>query len=74
MTIALYRNGTNYQNGAGFDISVQGYGTMASSDLVYLNGSTDYVEVYAYTSSSGASIIGEAAGTSSVFSGVWIRS
>ncbi len=74
MTINLYKNGTAYQNGSGFDISSQGYGTMSSSDLVYFNGSSDYAEVFAYTSSSGASILGEAGGTSSVFSGVWIRS
>ena len=74
MTIALYKNGASYHSGSAVDISGQGYGQVSSSDLVYMNGSSDYVEVYLYTSASGANIGGNATGNVSVFSGVWIRS
>ena len=74
MTIALYKNGASYHSGSAVDISGQGYGQVSSSDLVYMNGSSDYVEVYLYTSASGANIGGNATGNVSVFSGIWIRS
>lgn len=73
MTIALYKNGSSYHSPNAFDISVDGYGQATGSDLVYMNGSSDYVEVYIYSGSNG-NIGGNAAGTVSVFSGVWIRS
>jgi len=72
--LGLYKNGAIYHNGEANDITNQGYANAGSTDLIYINGSTDYVEVYMYTSSSGANIGGDAGGTVSVFSGVWIRS
>ena len=72
--LGLYKNGSLYHNGTAIDITAQTYGMTSSTDLIYMNGSSDYVEVYMYTSSTGANIGGDAAGTVSVFSGVWIRS
>lgn len=72
--LGLYKNGVIYHNGTAIDITNQGYGMTSSSDLIYMNGSSDYVEVYMYTGSTGANIGGNADGNVSVFSGVWIRS
>jgi hypothetical protein len=42
------------------------------SDVVYMNGSSDYLEVYVWISGSGATTY---SGTSSTyFTGIWIRS
>ena len=45
----IYKNGTLYKGGVNFS---NGYGSVVSS-LVYLNGSTDYVELWAYFAGSG---------------------
>lgn len=54
--IALHRNGSEYKRGTQFD----GSGTTTDapyshhvSGLAYLNGSTDYIEVFSYFSGSG---------------------
>ena len=44
--LAIYKNGTNYKYGTDI-ISSTVYG-ITISGLVYLNGSTDYIEIYAY--------------------------
>lgn len=51
-TIAsIYKNGSIYKAGVNFS---NGYASVVSS-LVYLNGTTDYVELYGYFASSGNS-------------------
>jgi hypothetical protein len=47
---AVYKNGTQYKNGQDFTTTT--YGTTVNC-IVYLNGSTDYVEIYAYQTSGG---------------------
>ena len=42
--IVVYKNGASYAWG---NYPVNGYGSMASA-LIYMNGSTDYIEGYAY--------------------------
>jgi hypothetical protein len=42
---AIYKNGSVYSSVYGFFVT-NGYGGAALSDVVYLNGSTDYVELY----------------------------
>jgi hypothetical protein len=44
------------------------------SDLIYFNGSTDYVELYIYDQAATSRAIAYAFGPQSYFSGVWIRS
>jgi hypothetical protein len=44
----LYKNGTQYKNGSTAKPSTSNYATSSVSTLVYLNGSTDYVELYVY--------------------------
>ena len=43
-TIYIYKNGSNYK--VGTNIPSTGYNSSMVSDVVYLNGSTDYVEFY----------------------------
>jgi hypothetical protein len=44
--IAIYKNGTNWQWGLDANSITTHYWTLNASSLVYLNGSTDYVEIY----------------------------
>jgi len=48
---AVFKNGATYKIGQDFTASI--YGTTVSC-IVYLNGSTDYVEIYGYQTSGGA--------------------
>ena len=69
--IALYKNGTGYKYGSltGNGGYLQGF---LLSALVYLNGSTDYVEIY-YQQSSGGSLSTLGSQTTVWFQGSMIR-
>ena len=68
---ALYKNGSYYNYFYIWTNTGSSY-ALGSSDLVYFNGSTDYVEVFIYDSdASGRDIPGD---DITNFSGVWIRS
>jgi len=57
--VGLYKNGSLYKSGISLYLTGNYYTAADNfnvSSLVYLNGSTDYVELYAYISSSAASI------------------
>jgi hypothetical protein len=43
-TLYIYKNGSNYKNG--INIPSTGYNSSSVSDVVFLNGSTDYIEFY----------------------------
>jgi hypothetical protein len=57
VAVAIYKNGSFYGIGTYFETALQNSGTN-SQDLVYLNGSTDYVEGYAIAISSGITVNG----------------
>ena len=63
---AIYKNGTIYKAGVNFS---NGYGSVVST-VVYLNGSTDYVELYGYFASGGNTGSGV---ESTYFNGVMVR-
>lgn len=74
---AIYKNGSGYRSGysANAGGSASGpYGAFQISDIVYLNGSTDYVEIYVWSNSATAFVD---AAVSSVptafFSGALVR-
>ena len=50
----IYKNGTAIKGGTGVPFVATQYLTAAVSALVYLDGSTDYIELYTYQSSGGA--------------------
>jgi hypothetical protein len=58
MTIGFYKNGSAFKNGIDTSSNVSG---LTVSALIYLNGSTDYVELYTYL------VTGQALNTSSVY-------
>ena len=53
LVVSIYKNGSQYKYGQ----DVQGTNTWSTtvSAIVYLNGSTDYIEIYAYQSGSSRS-------------------
>ena len=51
--LLAYKNGTNYAT-LSSSVSVSGYPCPAGSSVVYLNGSTDYLEFYFYQNSAGS--------------------
>lgn len=69
--LRLYKNGSSYSwlsllNGSTNSSDTQW--NSGGSDLIYLNGSTDYIELYAFINSATASI-----GSNSTFSAIWLR-
>lgn len=69
--VSIYKNGSEYSRG------VQGSGgagiiSYTVSDLVYLNGSTDYLEIYFYQASGGNATLA-AVGYLNNFSGCLLR-
>ena len=68
---AIYKNGSDYCS-VGFVPLTGNYGTTTGGCIVYFNGTTDYVEGFAYGGGAGLQIINSAATTN--FNGVWIRS
>jgi hypothetical protein len=53
--VAIYKNGFQYSTGSSIPNNTQVGGQCVTSSLVYLNGSTDYVELYGWQNS-GASL------------------
>lgn len=49
ITMAIYKNGANFKQGIQIPISILG-NIINVSALVYCNGSSDYIEIYAYQS------------------------
>jgi hypothetical protein len=73
----LQLNGTRTGRGSvASQDGVYNFGISVGSDILYMNGTTDYVEVYVYVEqASGTVFINEDAnGADTAFSGVWIRS
>jgi hypothetical protein len=50
----LFKNGSAYKSGCTTTGNASTYATSTVSSVVYFNGSTDYVEIYSYSSSGSA--------------------
>ena len=70
--INIYKNGTSVSSNR--DASQEGFGYAQVVDLISMNGSTDYLEGYAYIQASGATERVVEGTTASFFNAVWIRS
>lgn len=70
--VKIYKNGVNWKIGVQGGTGAYIYGSTVS-DIIYFNGSTDYVELYGYQAS-GTSRNTEAYRVSTYFSGAMIRS
>ena len=76
--VTIYKNGSEYKRGVDILVpTTTGVQAVNISALVYLNGSTDYIELYGYISASTPVISGASAGGQGVFStyfqGILIR-
>ena len=72
---AIYKNGTTYTWGIDLTPSTVHYSFTSGSCILYLNGSTDYVEIYVYQNSGAAANIEPSAGAFPMrFTGYMLRS
>jgi hypothetical protein len=69
----FYKNGSRFADGANILLSAGANLTSQNSAIIYLNGSTDYVECYGFQSSGATASIGSQYGFQQ-FSGAMIRS
>lgn len=74
--ILIYKNGTAYRQNYLLSNAGNLYGVLTVSSLIYFNGSTDYVELYAFQNSSGNAYISPYASNNSGtwFDGCLVRS
>ena len=70
----LFKNGSAYQTGGMFVSTPPSETTVVYSGLVYMNGTTDYVEMYVYDNGSSPVIYGGSGSVLVWFSGAMIRS
>jgi hypothetical protein len=71
----IYKNGSSYQITANRLSSTQGpYGGLQAQALVYCNGSTDYIDVYAFANNVGPQVATSDTSGTTNFSGVLVRS
>jgi hypothetical protein len=70
---SIYKNAAIYKNGTGVPFVATQYLNANVSALVYLNGSTDYIELYTYQSSGGALVMYDSQ-TSTFFQAALVRS
>jgi hypothetical protein len=71
--VGIYKNATLAVTGTTSLNTVLNYALSVTSTLMYLNGSTDYIELYAYQNS-GITLNAEASSTSTRFSASMVRS
>jgi hypothetical protein len=70
--ITIYKNGTAYKGGALNGATGSGTGPTATG-LVYCNGSTDYIEIYAYQNNGTNTIFGSSNSSYTFFQGAMVR-
>jgi len=71
--VAIYKNGTVYRAASVYNTTAATASTPSISSLVYLNGTSDYIEMYGYYVS-GASMKFGVSGGNTAFSGLLVRS
>jgi hypothetical protein len=69
--LSIYKNGSDYSNQDNYIIAIE-YFCMSVSQIIYMNGTTDYLEVYAYTNGSNTTVTGNAV-KQTAFSGSLVR-
>jgi len=77
VTLELYKNGTSYERGqeTGLLSASNTSGQILLSTIIYLNGSSDYVEIYGYIDGAGTLKFTQANSvTTCLFSGCLVRS
>jgi len=69
--VSFYKNGTEVQRS--FSLEMTKIYSAPASTLLYLNGATDYVEIYAFTGQAGVSLYGDSTGAFTSFQGFLAR-
>jgi len=70
---SIYKNGSEFKRGTQSGSAASSGQASAVSALVYFNGSSDYVELYAYQDSGSTLSVEGGGGTNSYFQGVLVR-
>ena len=70
---SLYKNGTEFKRGNYISINLANFTQAVVSSLIYLNGSTDYVELYG-TQVSGGALTQNGGSAATYFQAVMVRS
>jgi hypothetical protein len=70
---AIFKNGSQFIDGSGIPNNVNVGGKVTAASVISFNGSTDYVEFFAWQNSGGALVLSTATGNNS-FSGAMVRS
>jgi len=68
----IYKNGSNYAAMDNFALSIE-YFAISFSQVIYFNGTTDYVEVYGFSNGSNTTFLGDATILFTSFSGSLVR-
>jgi hypothetical protein len=73
--VLLYKNGTEYSRGVNIAATLSNTtpAIVTTSEIVYMNGSTDYIELYGFLTGSGTATFEDASGSKSRFSAVLVR-
>jgi hypothetical protein len=70
----IYKNGSNYQSVSNRGNTGAGpYGGLQVSSLIYMNGTTDYVEVYVWSNNGSPNLNPNNTGGATIFSGYLVR-
>ena len=70
--ITFYKNGSSYKQGNATGSSASAYPYAVGSIIAYMNGTTDYMELYVQSTVSGSTTWSGAA-TNNYFQGILIR-
>jgi hypothetical protein len=69
----IYKNGVRFKDGNYLQINLTSSAFLTANALIYLNGTTDYVELYGYMLGTGTLSFQVNAGTTSYFQGFLVR-
>ena len=69
---SIHKNGSQYTRPADFSVATTNI-YFSGSDLIYMNGTTDYLEIYAYATGSGLFVFAPATNEWSTFSASLVR-
>jgi hypothetical protein len=68
--MAIFKNGSEFVQ---FGRNISTTASASGGIIMYFNGTTDYAELYIYTTSASGGVEGVSQTTGTLFSGVWIR-
>ena len=72
--VSIWKNGARFKAGVSMGLTTGGVERPSVSTLIYMNGSTDYIEFYAYQSSGLSTNINTSSGIDNYFQAVMVRS